>query len=376
MKHLVCAALLAACGTDAHPIDLSIPGTQVLVTEKVNGGAWKKLSGDFDSVANATTYAIEIGDEYELAVVCVRSGPRDAGQFVAGEVFGTSDDPEVTLGSWKVPNCLVSEAGIPDTTGAAIKVSGTFDEAMKLSIGVRTPINVGPGQAFSFTVDSGLHDLVAYSNTKMLIQHDLHLDADTTLDPVHVASDGSSILTAVVPTIGDAEDGAPLVSDQLFTRNHTLFVFQNEDPAGALFVPVEMLEPGDEQKFYVEFFSQMQVRLVELSDPTRIGDATLLPRIEAVTPHSDELGATWTPLSEFYTTATLTTYAPSTNGSRQTVTASKSWLARHGEGELEFDLAVDGYDPSWTTAFPFTLTLTRWSPGLVVSTSMDLFQTP
>jgi hypothetical protein len=155
VKVLVIATLLAGCGTDPKTIDLAIPGTQVLVTEKVNGGAWKKLSGQFDGDANATTYSIEIGDEYELAVVCVRSGPRDAGQFVAAEVFGTSDDPEVTLGSWDPPNCLFSGTGGLDPTGPRIKISGTFDEDMDLSIGHMAPAHVTAGHLFAFTIDPG-----------------------------------------------------------------------------------------------------------------------------------------------------------------------------------------------------------------------------
>jgi len=366
VKVLVIATLLAGCGTDPKAIDLAIPGTQVLVTEKVNGGAWKKLAGQFDGDANKTTYAIEIGDEYELAVVCIRSGPRDAGQFVAAEVFGTSDDPEVTLGSWEPPNCLLSPNSGPDPIGPRVTISGTFDEDMDIALGSKSA-HVTAGHLFAFSADTGRHDLIAYSNTKMLIQRDLPIDADTTLTPVHVTRDGTTLLAVAVTLSGDADEGFPSVIELIRTGNRTTFYWLNEDLAGALFIPIAMLAPGDEQHFMVQWYAGTTSRGLDLGDPTRLADATLLPRIASATRH-DGIGATWEPISEFFTSATVGTY---TDASEQRVTASKLWLDRHGKSALDFDATVAGYDPSWTVAAPLKVTLTRWSPALSAYTASD-----
>jgi hypothetical protein len=361
VRFLALATALAACGTDAKAIELAIPGTQVLVTEKVNGGAWRKLSGQFDSAANTTTYAIDIGDEYELVVVCLRSDTLD-GEFVAGEVFGTSDDAEITLASWRAPSCPVTAP----VSSEPVTLTGTFDEPMQLAISAKPPIVVTGGVEFKLLAEPGRHDLIAYNNLKLVIERDLQLDADLTLDAIHLATDGSSMLAAAVDVA--SEDELVSVYTALQTRNGTRYTWANQKPDGALFVPSELLVPGDVRPFEVDLSGTGTTRLINVDDPARLGEATLLPKLASVMRHGD-LGVSWTPIQDFYTTARFST---SKGRSSANVTASRSWLERHGKSQLDFDTAVDGYDPSWVgDSYPI-FSLQRWSPGLISLTEAQV----
>jgi hypothetical protein len=147
-----------------------------------------------------------------------------------------------------------------------------------------------------------------------------------------------------------------------------MYSWQNEDRHGALFAPPEVLAPGDVSHFQVTVLAALdtQQRSVEVANPADLAEVTLLPRIESGTPHEGGVGMTWTAISDFYTTATVAT---SSSRSVQRVTASRSWLERHGKNELDFDLAVDGYDASWTVQLPLSVELARWNQGRVSSTS-------
>ncbi|MEO8550065.1 MAG: hypothetical protein ABI678_08825 [Kofleriaceae bacterium] len=238
---------------------------------------------------------------------------------------------------------------------------------MDISVGAMAPAHVTAGHIFAFTTEPGRHDVIAYGNTKLLIQRDLQLEADTVLAPVHVTSEGTSMLSATVAIAVDPDEWAPSIYDVLTTSNGTYFSWLDENPAGALFVPLEVLGPGDKQEFTVGWYRYTSptlatpTRTLVVSDPTRLDETTLLPKVTAATRHGDAVGVTWVPIADFYTTATIATLT--SDDSEQRVTASKKWLERHGKSELDFDLAVDGYDSSWVTTLPLQLTLERWSPG-------------
>lgn len=235
MKALATLALLAACASDPKPIEISMKGTQALVVEKIDRGAWKPVTGSFEAGTNRTMYSIEIGDELELVVVCLYSGALE-GQFVAEEVFATRDDADLTFGSWRPPNCTTAPNGDP------IRVSGTFDEQMSLAVDGGYTFPIFAGAPFSQASHTGLHDVVAYSNTKIAIVRDIEMDADTVLDPIHLARDGGQVLQAIPPLTPDPDEEVTLFNS-FVTRNGTSYAWQ-ASAAGALFVPPELLEPG------------------------------------------------------------------------------------------------------------------------------------
>ena len=353
--------LLAACGTDPKVVDLAIPGTQVLVTEKVNGGTWTKLSGHFDSTANTTTYSIEVGDEYELVAVCMRSGPRDAGQTVAGELFDTGEDPPTTLAAWEVPDCRFDSTGTLDLTDRIAQVTATFGEEMDLSVSMQPPVHVSPGEAFSIATVPGVHDLIAFHDTRFVLRRNFYVDTTATLAPIYFDAEGLPMLSEAVVLASDPDERTD-VSNRLQTVHGARFDWAHEDSHGALYVPVQYLEVGDVERLEADLFPLTAAtgsRGVLVDDPRRAGVVRLLPRLAASTLHPGGAGVTWTPITDDYTTATLRTRP---DGSWLSVTASKSWLAKHGDDTLDFDAEIDGYDASWSAPLD-ELVLTRWSPS-------------
>lgn len=356
--------LLAACGTDPKTIEVAIPGTQTLVTEKVDGGVWTELSGTFDRESNTTTYRIEIGDELELVAVCRPLDAQGAWQFVAGELFATSEDAEVTLGSWHAPNCEYT--GYEQLGDDAITVTGTSAAAMQIAIGNRPVQSVTAGNSFTYRSNPGVHDLIAYSNSKLLIDRGRTFDGSP-LAQLDVEQNGKEILEIDVGELLTTNLTVEITSS-LQTRSGATFSWSS--PA-RLFAPAQLLEPGDQQRFQLKVYDPdaPAYRWIEVSDPGQFPAETLLTPIAYAMRHTDHMGMTWSAIPDFFTTASVMTIQNGERRSTQSVTASKLWLDRHGPNALDFDLDVDGYDPSWTTDDKFFLDIKQSNPGRVTATS-------
>lgn len=362
--------VLAACGTDPQAVEITIPGTQALVTEKVDAGAWKKPSGSFDAGANATTYSFEIGNEIEIVVVCLRSGPKDAGQFDAQEVFATSEDAAITLGSWTPPDCVHDANGNDEPTGDEVVVSGTFDQTTHFVLG-RQPAGVAAGGVpFMFSATPGPQDLVAYAGKTVLIERALDIAAGTSLGELNVARDGVLMPEIDVAGLVDVQETL-MISNFLTMHSGAQYAWTSEDSHAALFVPKEALAPGDVQTTFVQMFGLPYAghyrRLS--SDPYQFSELELLSPIQSATAHAGGLGMTWTPIPEFFTDVVVASYKA--NDSYRAVTASKTWLDRHGHNQLDFDVDVDGYDPSWTTVGGEVMEIERYNNHQTSATAFD-----
>jgi hypothetical protein len=58
------------------------------------------------------------------------------------------------------------------------------------------------------------------------------------------------------------------------------------------------------------------------------------------------------------------------------VAKSKLWLERHATNTVDYDLDVDGYDPSWTIANPMLqLEAVRWTQDITIYSGTN-FTTP
>jgi hypothetical protein len=359
VKALLLAVVIAACGTDAAPISVVVPGQQALFTAKLGTAGWKAIAGAYDANANTTTYQIAISGDFELAVVCQRQN----GTFDATNLFGTADDAEVTLGSWKAPDCVKTPDGIlPPPTDQLVTITGMAPPNTTIAVDYfKHVINTTP---FSFTTWPGIHDLIAYGNAEVLITHDVDLGTHPDLGAVPLIEQGAQVIAASYDLSGaTGPDETVTAQTQISTRNGTE-IYWNDPAASPTFIPASELAPGDSQSFTIAFGSNdgsSRSLLVTSFDPVPSG-SDLLPRLGPATAPTGAVSATWTPLTEFYTTVTV---FGRQNDSIQSVTASKLWMERHSTTQLSFDLAVDGYNSTWLLEAPsLYVQAERWTQGL------------
>ena len=362
MKALLLAVVIAACGTDAPPLQVVVPGQPVLFTGKLGTAGWKPIAGAYDANANATTYQIAISGDFELAVVC----QRPSGTFVATNLLGTADDAEVTLGSWAAPNCVKDPNGIPPPpTDQLVTITGMAPP--NTTIAVDTFKHVTGATLFSFMTWPGIHDVVAYGNAQILITHDVDLGTHPDLGAVPLIEQGAQVISATYDlSEATGSDEIPYAQTQVWTRNGSVLAWN--DPAGSpTFMPASELAAGDQQRFTLGFSASdaMSARyaVVTSFDPVP-SSFDFLSRLGPATAPAGLVSATWTPLTEFYTTVSVIGVQ---NSSIQTVTASKLWMERHSTTQLAFDLAVDGYDPAWLLDAPsLYVQAERWTQGLAL----------
>lgn len=103
-------------------------------------------------------------------------------------------------------------------------------------------------------------------------------------------------------------------------------------------------------------------RLDNLQDPA------VLPRLGPLVRHGT-LGASWDPITAFYTGASIETTTLNGTRSYLRATASRGWLERHDKTSLDFDFDVDGYDPAWTSTASLTLSIQLWNLHSIASTT-------
>ncbi len=356
MRVPLLAAALAACGTDSVSVPMVVPGEPVLVAVRSEGDAWQTVAGTFDG--SHTTYQLVLADRFEVALVCVRAD----GTFRAGELFGTTDDATISVGSWHVPDCTEPAADV----GPMVSVTGTVLETAFVAIGTRRAY-VTPPQAFALPVAPGRRDLAIYGSYQLRLVHDQDITDDRDLGALSLADGASTMLTESfdVPLIADELDA--VAHTALVTRNGTMLVWDT-DPQKAVFVPSDQLAAGDVQTFALGAFGTTSTRTAFMTDFAQVPPSVeLLPRLAPVAIRNDVVSATWTPITESFTSAAISYSDP--NG-EQMVTASRLWLERHATTTITFDDSVPGYLGSWHVA-PAHLSFTaeRWNPGVVLDTT-------
>jgi hypothetical protein len=337
-----------------------LPGQQALFTAKLGTAGWKSIAGTYDANANATTYQIAISGDFELAVVC----QRQDGTFAASNLLGTADDAEVTLGSWAAPNCVKDPFGVlPPPTDQLVTITGTAPPNTTIAAdNFKYVVGLTP---FSFMTWPGIHDVVAYGNAQILITHDVDLGTHPDLGAVPLIEQGAQVIAATYDlSEATGTDETPYAQTQISTRNGTE-LYWNDPPGSPTFMPPSELAGGDEERFNLGFSANdgMSARYARVTsfDPVP-SSFDFLSRLGPATAPAGLVSATWTPLTEFYTTVSV---VGQQNSSIQSVTASKLWMERHSTTQLAFDLAVDGYDPAWLLDAPSVyVQAERWTQGL------------
>jgi hypothetical protein len=364
VKALLLAAF-GACGTDPATVTLVVPGTPAYFKGQVAGGPWQTFAGTWDSVN--TMYTLAIDGDFELVMVC-----DSADSFQAAELFGTADDATVSIGSWNLPTCAPTPDAAPTT-----RITGMVDQAGFVAMVDATTVVSDPSMPYSLEVPTGLRDL-AFTNFNfgIAIIHDLSIAGPT--------DEGTFSFTRAAPMLTNDYE-VSLVADeitqaqtQVVTRNGTTLTF-NFSPKMAVFVPPEQLSYGDTQTF--SFFAVSADG--DQRTATASGFADVPPQFDLLAPlppftwNPRDRALTWTPITDFYTSASAA-FVDNNTSAIQTATASKLWLEGHATRTIAFDETnPPGYRASWHTLAPQASAIAElWSPGLILrSSSQQTFQT-
>jgi len=237
VKGLLLAVMVAACGTDTIRIPISVPGRPALFSGRSNGGEWHSFAGQ--PQAGTTYYTIDIDGDFELAMVCTHSNRA----FIAGEVFGTYDDANVTIGSWQPPDCTEPEIAV----GPTIDITGVLDSVGSVAISDAARYAI-TGEQFVLPIAAGHHDIFVYGDYTVLIHHDVDLLTNTFVGILPVGAQGTPMLEKEFSP-GAVPDEAITVITRLVTRNGARFEWANQGIDSAIFVPSGQLEADDLQTF-------------------------------------------------------------------------------------------------------------------------------
>ncbi|MEP6862293.1 MAG: hypothetical protein ABJE66_16835 [Deltaproteobacteria bacterium] len=353
--------IFVACGTNsAPPVPVTVTGQPMLMTLKVGTAGWKPVAGTYDVNENATTYQIDVTDEFELVGACKRAN----GTFFVSEVFGTVDDATVTLGAWTVPDCVRVSGFLPppSTTDVVFTATADVDAGLDLdTIGHTLHAGV-PG---TFTTWQGVHDLITIdpTNNRILVDHDVEIVGGTDLGTLAVGAQGEPMITQGYSADLQPDEGASVTTDLLTSRG-AFHRWSPPDHTTALFVPRDQLATGDQQRFVFEITAPPASfrGAISSSFDRSVPGFQLLPRLTDYGTRPGELGASWTPFSDFYTDVLVTI---DNQQSTLDVSKSKLWLERHHTSTIDFDVDFDGYDPSWMVANPFlSLEVRRWNENI------------
>lgn len=363
VKGSLLVVMVAACGTDSIRVPITVPGRPALFSGRTNGGAWHSFAGEPE--AKTTSYTVDVDGDFELALVCVHSNRA----VVAGEVFGTFDDADVTIGSWQVPDCTEPATAVAPT----IDITGQLDTQGNVAIDDRVRYVIG-GEPFDLAVAEGLHDIVVHSNFTVLIEHDRELTESTSVGTLPIAARGTPMVSKSFSVSTDPDERRPIVVTTLETRNGTQFSWPNQPLDQAVFVPPEQLAANDTQRFEVYVQGGSGARWASLSHFDQVPpDFGLLPRLEPIATLPEGIAAIWSPLHAFYTTAGFVAAAGGGTGGTGTyvneahVTASKLWIERNSPSLLTFDDQVPGYRTEWSFApVAWTFTVELWSPSTII----------
>ncbi|MFT3695500.1 MAG: hypothetical protein QM831_20360 [Kofleriaceae bacterium] len=331
MKALGFFIALAACGNEAIDIQVIAPG-QPSFSGKIGDRPWQRFSGVSDG--NNTTYQIAIDDDFELLIGCdVATG------WSATELFGTYDDAVISIGSWQLPTC---NTPTPSPIIGSVSVTGNMTDSGIVAIGDQTQIVTGQTSTFDIGVIPGTRDIAFTAQFIVGIRHDVELERAQNIGTISFALETQPMLTNDYEPVLVANEGLDSWL-QLVTRNGTRLTWPNGDLTSAVFMPPDVMSYGDVQEFHVVTSYATGSRSAVATNFDRVAPSfQFLSVVQPFAWFPDTYTVRWQPISDFYTTASARFYETDGSGDA-TVTASATWLQRHGDNLISLDTTAPGF---------------------------------
>jgi len=330
---------------DSHPPQIdaapdSPPENVVTVTNSFGEMpifiAYRNGSGPWQTIdPTSATWELHVDDVYTLVAVC---GDATNGFDVAfqGQTF-SADGPTVDLPCFGF-----------GSAGTTVDVTGTMAQPGRVAMGFVFDTNTTANWAFTLPVVTGMHDLVANSDTRVLIRRGLDIEAAMAVPKVDVNTAGTPFTS--VPITTGALDADETLSTRVtwFTAND-FALFDSVPGTTAKVVPDALLVGTDIHRLRAAASSATTFR--SASERYATGGSTafaLPPRLTNVTLTADH--ATWTGTlppgsAEFYTeSATNTSFVDAH------ISATPSWLGTQTTFAIDYT-GITGFQPEWKVDF-------------------------
>jgi hypothetical protein len=364
-KHLLLAFLAVGCKSpdkvidvppDAMP-DADTVAMNAIVVESFGETPLFIMYRDGDRAWQAPTtisggYEFRVHDAYQLLAVC-----DGGGYYQTGIEAGTYDES----GGMTYLPCYGSTEDTPPTT---VQVTGVMAQPGFVSVGGAEATGTTTNWPFTLDVETGVHDLVAVANTKILIRRDVNVAAAMSVAGV----DPTVAMTAVPYTIGnDADEN---VTTQMYLLTENDFTLMPERMGATAYVAPDTLLMANDRQYAVVMANGSQTwrgvfaRYTSGSSTTY----TLMPRLSGV--QFTATGASWsTALPE----GDVSMYLAGDSAQVQ-MQASKGWLGSRTEIALD-TTTIPGFNPAW---FPSTtqyrgLTVVKNESQLSLATGVTSF---
>ena len=309
---------LAACGSDAgtEPYTLTISGSPVMYAAAQDGdGAWQQLT--LDASGHAT---FEVTRGYHgVVAACLRG-------YLSAWFDADGDQPWQPCGNG-------APATVAQVSGAVIPATAVVFMQNDL-----WPTTDGTYRVASTT---GRRDLIATTDGRALIQRDLQLDADRTID-LDVDTDGFA-LTTLAPTV-TGNGATPFTAyTEILTANGTYV--RTSETAFAV-VPSAQRVTGDRVVIGAAMVDGDRSEIVQREVTAEVAPALTFEPLPAL--QVDRTSARWGDGWDFIGLS----YFPSLSaGTRVHAMATGAWLAASGATALPvLDATLPGLDPTWTWA--------------------------
>jgi hypothetical protein len=349
MRDLLCpwlvSGLLAACGgtsgssspTTIHVTTTALAPELVAFRDGIEG-PWQTAT-----MKTPTSFELVVHHPYVVAVVCRESTVDPVTLSQIARSPEESHDVSVRCGSLDEPH----------------RVTGHMVQVGQLTMGSTTTISKLPEWDFSFEAVPGSYDLVARTDTQIVVRRGITITSDdVALTPaVDLAQEGTAFAMVAFSAANAAADEA--VSALAYVTNPTLTLSADlpEGPITAVKVaPASVLEPSDTQSVQIRASRGSMTR--SLLRPFPSGGDTLYTLPPAIGDlqwkvEGGQLSASWTSLPDL-DQLTMFTFGAAGGTAGQSfyeLTASAQFLATTAVEQLGFDTGIPGFKAEWRIDF-------------------------
>lgn len=314
-----------------------------LLSVREGSGAWQALQAP---------YQVTLNGDVELVVVCAEATGfwtyvthANAGELSAKQAYYCGTAPPPTRVA---------------VTGQMLQAGTVAMQSMQS--------NTSAPWSFTLQVTPGMHDLVAYDSSRVLVRRNQSIGAATSIGTVDLT--GAASLARASAVVPGQLPGEQLVAFTTWKTPNDSVTF--EDTSNSLYAPPASLLAGDvltAEAFVHTTNGTMTTSRVESHAFTGTETSFALPPALSVSfaPAGAAPSASWSelpPLDWFG----FGVYG-ATNGLN--IGASTSWVSAHGATSLAFDEEPPGYQASWRAVLAGTYTYSFYASSKNASSSVQ-----
>ncbi|MFN0249526.1 MAG: hypothetical protein ACKV2T_21760 [Kofleriaceae bacterium] len=330
---VLAACSLVGCGDDGgmmmqpdapimlrYPISFEVRGdVPLLVAVRDAQGVWTPVTANTGKM-----YMVQTTSRHAIATVC---GSAVSGYRTNVELRTRFDDEPFLF-------CVSGDETPPQT----FAITGQMMQAGEVHMSDTDRDTVAPW-TFALDVSAGMHDLVAFGNSEVLLRRDIAVTAAAALPAIDLTQDGATYRTSVVLLTNSMPDETIQTVATTFTGNSIADYVRMGSTVYEL--PAGLIDTTSDFQF-AEISAVTPT--TQRTSPVETGGAapmiTLMPRLAGIA--FTDTGASWSSLPD--STAQIRVLAISGNDT-SSVVATGDFIA--ADTEISVSLDIPGFDDAW-----------------------------